>query len=240
MMNVFHAGDGNLHPLIVFDAREPGVWERVHRAGDEILAVCVAAGGVLSGEHGIGLEKREAMPLIFSADDLDAQARLRDAFDPSGRANPQQGAPAGEPLRRAATGARGRVDLMVATAELDDLRDSIGRAAAVAAVGSRTHWEVGGPPPTGDHVVLVHAPGGVVTYDPADLTVTVGAGMHVRRARPGARRGRAGVRARPPRRTTRPWAACSPPGSRVTAGCATDRSAIACSKCASSPPTAAW
>jgi glycolate oxidase subunit GlcD len=95
MMNVFHAGDGNLHPLIVFDAREPGVWERVHRAGDEILAACVAAGGVLSGEHGIGLEKREAMPLVFSPDDLDAQARLRDAFDPSGRANPQKILPRG-------------------------------------------------------------------------------------------------------------------------------------------------
>jgi len=95
MMNVFHAGDGNLHPLIVFDSREPGVWERVHRAGDEILAACVAAGGVLSGEHGIGLEKREAMPLIFSADDLDAQARLRDAFDPAGRANPSKVLPRG-------------------------------------------------------------------------------------------------------------------------------------------------
>ena len=95
MMNVFHAGDGNLHPLIVFDAREPGVWERVHRAGDEILAACVAAGGVLSGEHGIGLEKREAMPLVFTPDDLDAQARLRDAFDPSGRANPEKILPRG-------------------------------------------------------------------------------------------------------------------------------------------------
>jgi len=95
MMNVFHAGDGNLHPLIVFDAREPGVWERVHRAGDEILAACVAAGGVLSGEHGIGLEKREAMPLVFSPDDLDAQARLRDAFDPSGLANPEKILPRG-------------------------------------------------------------------------------------------------------------------------------------------------
>jgi glycolate oxidase len=95
MMNVFHAGDGNLHPLIVFDARQPGVWERVHRAGDAILSACVAAGGVLSGEHGIGLEKRDAMPLVFSADDLDAQARLRDAFDPSGRANPTKILPSG-------------------------------------------------------------------------------------------------------------------------------------------------
>jgi len=95
MMNVFHAGDGNLHPLIVFDAREPGVWQRVHDAGDAILAACVAVGGVLSGEHGIGLEKRDKMPLIFSADDLDAQARLRDAFDPAGLANPQKVLPRG-------------------------------------------------------------------------------------------------------------------------------------------------
>ena len=95
MMNVFHAGDGNLHPLIVFDQREPGVWDRVHAAGDAILRACVEAGGVLSGEHGIGLEKRDAMPLVFSADDLDVQARLRDAFDPAGRANPEKVLPAG-------------------------------------------------------------------------------------------------------------------------------------------------
>jgi len=95
MMNVFHAGDGNLHPLIVFDAREPGIWQRVHDAGDAILEACVAAGGVLSGEHGIGLEKRDAMPLVFGPDDLDAQARLRDAFDPWGRANPEKILPRG-------------------------------------------------------------------------------------------------------------------------------------------------
>ncbi len=95
MMNVFHAGDGNLHPLIVFDAREPGIWERVTEAGDAILRACVDAGGVLSGEHGIGLEKRDAMPMVFGPDDLDAQARLRDAFDPSGRANPDKVLPRG-------------------------------------------------------------------------------------------------------------------------------------------------
>jgi glycolate oxidase len=95
VMNVFHAGDGNLHPLLAFDAREPGIWTRVKAAGDEILRACVAAGGVLSGEHGIGLEKRDAMPLVFTSDDLDAQARLRDAFDPSGLANPEKVLPAG-------------------------------------------------------------------------------------------------------------------------------------------------
>lgn len=90
VMNVFHAGDGNLHPLLVFDAREPGVLERVHAAGEEIVRVSVAAGGVLSGEHGIGLEKRDLMPLMFSEVDLAAQAALRSAFDTTGCANPMK------------------------------------------------------------------------------------------------------------------------------------------------------
>jgi glycolate oxidase len=93
--NVFHAGDGNLHPLLVFDAREPGVLERVHAAGAEIVAVSLAAGGVLSGEHGIGLEKRDFMGWQFDADDLGAQALLRGAFDPDGVANPHKVLPSG-------------------------------------------------------------------------------------------------------------------------------------------------
>ncbi len=88
VLNVFHAGDGNLHPLLVYDGREPGVTARVHAAGDEIVRASVAAGGVLSGEHGIGLEKRDLMPLMFSPVDLAAQATLRHAFDPDGVANP--------------------------------------------------------------------------------------------------------------------------------------------------------
>jgi glycolate oxidase len=88
VLNVFHAGDGNLHPLLVYDAREPGVIERVHQAGQEIVRVSVEAGGVLSGEHGIGLEKRDYMPLMFSPVDLAAQDALREAFDPDRRANP--------------------------------------------------------------------------------------------------------------------------------------------------------
>ena len=95
VLNVFHAGDGNLHPLLAFDAREPGVLERVHAAGDAIVVASVEAGGVLSGEHGIGIEKRDLMPRLFSVDDLDAQARLRDAFDPDGAANPGKVLPQG-------------------------------------------------------------------------------------------------------------------------------------------------
>jgi glycolate oxidase len=88
VLNVFHAGDGNLHPLLVYDGRIPGTLERVHHAGEEIVRASVAAGGVLSGEHGIGLEKRDYMPLMFSAVDLAAQEALRRAFDPAGLANP--------------------------------------------------------------------------------------------------------------------------------------------------------
>src|SRR5262245_5160937 len=94
-MNVFHAGDGNLHPLLVFDRREPGVWPGVMETGHEIIETCIAAGGVLTGEHGVGIEKRDLMPLVFSPDDLDAQARLRDAFDPDGVANPRKVLPRG-------------------------------------------------------------------------------------------------------------------------------------------------
>jgi glycolate dehydrogenase FAD-linked subunit len=88
VLNVFHAGDGNLHPLLVYDAREPGVVERVHAAGTEIVTVSVEAGGALSGEHGIGLEKRDYMHLMFSDVDLAAQNALRCAFDPTMSANP--------------------------------------------------------------------------------------------------------------------------------------------------------
>jgi glycolate oxidase len=93
--NVFHAGDGNLHPLLSFDRAEPGVLDRVLRASEEIVRLCVDAGGSLSGEHGIGLEKRDFMPLVFTEDDLAAQACVRAAFDPAGRMNPQKVLPDG-------------------------------------------------------------------------------------------------------------------------------------------------
>ena len=95
MLNVFHAGDGNLHPLMAFDGSEPGMFETVRAAADELVEVCVRNGGVLSGEHGIGREKRDLMPLLFSPHDLDAQARIKEAFDPGGLFNPQKVLPQG-------------------------------------------------------------------------------------------------------------------------------------------------
>ena len=93
--NVFHAGDGNLHPLFSFDRSVPGTLERVLEASDEVVRLCVEAGGALSGEHGIGLEKRDFMPLVFTDEDMAAQACVRAAFDPDHRMNPQKVLPDG-------------------------------------------------------------------------------------------------------------------------------------------------
>jgi glycolate oxidase len=86
--NVFHAGDGNLHPLVCYDGRVDGEAERAEQLSGRILDVCLEAGGSITGEHGVGVDKRKHMPKMFSEADLDAFQRLRCAFDPSGLANP--------------------------------------------------------------------------------------------------------------------------------------------------------
>jgi glycolate oxidase len=85
--NVFHAGDGNLHPLILFDANK-GELDRAEAFGADILRLCVEVGGVLTGEHGVGVEKRDLMPAMFDEADLNQQQRVKCAFDPAGRLNP--------------------------------------------------------------------------------------------------------------------------------------------------------
>ena len=86
--NVFHAGDGNLHPLILYDANIPGQLEQAEAFGNDILRLCVEVGGVLTGEHGVGVEKRDLMPEMFSEDDLKQQQRLKCAFDAKSLLNP--------------------------------------------------------------------------------------------------------------------------------------------------------
>jgi len=86
--NVFHAGDGNLHPLILYDANKPGELEKTEAFGADILKLCVAVGGVLTGEHGVGVEKRDLMGVMFNEADLNQQQRLKCAFDPDGYLNP--------------------------------------------------------------------------------------------------------------------------------------------------------
>lgn len=95
VMNVFHAGDGNLHPLLLFDGNDPAEVEHVHAAGAEIVRASLDAGGVLSGEHGIGVEKQPYMAEMFTEDDLDHQERARRAFDPECRCNPGKVIPTG-------------------------------------------------------------------------------------------------------------------------------------------------
>ena len=86
--NVFHAGDGNMHPLILFDANKPGDLEKCEALGADILRLCVEVGGCLSGEHGVGVEKRDLMGVQFTAEDLDAQMAVKDVFDPGWLLNP--------------------------------------------------------------------------------------------------------------------------------------------------------
>lgn len=93
--NVFHAGDGNLHPLLIFDRRERKQVEAVVSAGNDILTACIELGGTISGEHGIGYEKRETLPYVFSTEDLAAMGRVRDVFDPKKKFNPDKIFPTG-------------------------------------------------------------------------------------------------------------------------------------------------
>jgi glycolate oxidase len=88
--NLAHAGDGNLHPAIPFNKRDPRETARVLQAGRDILAVCVALGGSITGEHGVGLEKQDDMPLMFSAIDLEVMRRIKLAHDPTDLCNPKK------------------------------------------------------------------------------------------------------------------------------------------------------
>jgi FAD/FMN-containing dehydrogenase len=86
--NVFHAGDGNLHPNIVFDRRSAEETRRVEAASSEIMQICVDVGGTITGEHGVGSDKRKYMPLVFSREELTVLRRVKSVFDPDGLCNP--------------------------------------------------------------------------------------------------------------------------------------------------------
>ena len=102
--SVLHAGDGNLHPCFLYDGTKPGEKEKAEEAGMEVLRICAELGGTVSGEHGIGVEKLEAMPLVFSENDLRAQRFVKDAFDPCGLCNPGKVLPDGAGAPHGAAG----------------------------------------------------------------------------------------------------------------------------------------
>ena len=93
--NIFHAGDGNMHPIILFDPRKPGDLEKARAAGQEVLEYCIEAGGSITGEHGVGMEKNDLMPKLFPESTLDMIRRLKLLFDPDGRLNPGKVLPTG-------------------------------------------------------------------------------------------------------------------------------------------------
>ena len=100
--NIFHAGDGNLHPLILFNANDPAELRKAEQAGADILKLCVEVGGCLTGEHGVGVEKRDLMPYQYTAVDLDQQMRVKSVFDPAWLLNPAKVFPlAGRPVSAA-------------------------------------------------------------------------------------------------------------------------------------------
>ena len=100
--NIFHAGDGNLHPLIMFDANDPESFHKAEEFGADILKLCVEVGGCLTGEHGVGVEKRELMPVQFTAQELEQQRRIKSAFDPGWLLNPNKVFPLAETVERRA------------------------------------------------------------------------------------------------------------------------------------------
>jgi glycolate oxidase subunit GlcD len=181
--NVFHAGDGNLHPLILFDSRDPDQLTRVHAAGWEIMRACVALGGTISGEHGIGMEKKEAMRLVFSDDDICVQRSLQQAFDPLGVLNP------GKLFPETATEFADKPHAIWAGA--DDLLSAAERETAVAvkaalADGSALRVEGAGTAgPFGNLPARPLAPlatgrlDAIVAVDPANQVVTAGAGVRL-------------------------------------------------------------
>jgi glycolate oxidase len=93
--NIFHAGDGNMHPIILFDARKPGDIDKARAAGEEILSWCIDVGGSITGEHGVGMEKNELMGKLFPAETLETILKLKLLFDPSARLNPGKVLPTG-------------------------------------------------------------------------------------------------------------------------------------------------
>ncbi|MFZ3258498.1 MAG: FAD-linked oxidase C-terminal domain-containing protein, partial [Candidatus Acidiferrales bacterium] len=94
--NIFHAGDGNLHPIILFDARDPQQFQRAVSTADAIIRFCIEMGGAITGEHGVGMEKDRLMPLLFTEADLALMRTVRDAFNPVGRLNPGKIFPTGK------------------------------------------------------------------------------------------------------------------------------------------------
>ncbi len=170
--NVFHAGDGNLHPLILFDGREPGAVERAEALAGEILDLCIGLGGSITGEHGIGVEKREFLPRMFGPDDLAAMRRIRDSVDPLELANRGKMFPTDRVSNRGAA-RPGPSDAIRA------LQEAVREHPRVLPRGGGSKPALS-TPAEGVTPLVVAGLRGIVEYDPSELTITALAGTPVR------------------------------------------------------------
>jgi glycolate oxidase subunit GlcD len=181
--NVFHAGDGNLHPLIFFDSRDANQLKRVKKAGWEIMEACVELGGTISGEHGVGLEKIEAMRLVYSELDFVAQRGLQQAFDPDGLLNPGKVIPLSPPEENThAAPARPQVSGTDALSAIEkEIGDMIQRAAAggigLIPAGGGTFPHLGNVPTGECQPLTSSALNEIFELDPYNQFVTAGAGV---------------------------------------------------------------
>lgn len=179
--NVFHAGDGNLHPLLLFDSRDADQLKRVHEAGWEIMKACVALGGTISGEHGIGREKMEAMRLVFSDDDIDAQRSLKNAFDPSNVVNPGKIFPdTSKPFAFKDQAAWSGPDDMLTPAErimAEQVNQALSTGQALVPGGSGSLIGFGNLSTGSEQPLNTDTLSAVIDLDPSNQYITVGAGM---------------------------------------------------------------
>ena len=174
---LFHAGDGNLHPNIIFDRRDIQEVKRVKKAGYEILKSCIKLGGTISGEHGVGVEKRVAMNWLYGREELEFFQKIKDAFDPEGLANPDKILPVASDQRGESGGLASRASLSpAARAIVDELRLRAGRGerTAVTGLGTRLKPEhiMEGAKPLG-----LRSLNGAVQADRANLTARAEAGL---------------------------------------------------------------
>ena len=182
--NVFHAGDGNLHPLIFFDSRDTEQLARVEKAGWQIMQTCADLGGTISGEHGIGREKMEAMRMVFSEADLAAQRGLKSAFDPDHRLNPGKVIP--PPLPTGDTdpyppdcACRPPHDAESERCLQEQVKAAISRHAGLLPLGSGALRDFGNCDATPLEIIETRSLSGIIEHNPANQVVTAGAGMRL-------------------------------------------------------------
>jgi len=179
--NVFHAGDGNLHPLVLFDSRDEAQARRVHRVGQEIMDACVQLGGTITGEHGVGAEKKKGMRLIFTEGDLSAQRAMQKAFDPAGLMNPGKIIPTGD----SESGTAPTLALGDPTGAEKEMGEKIRAAAAsglaIVPLGSGTCREYGNPDSRSVEYLSSEPLADLIAYDPDNQVVSVASGMRLDR-----------------------------------------------------------